>query len=66
MESENRISLKGGQTYITHCATDAFRVKSGSVLIYIVPLRNAEIGRRSFLYEAAAGEVFPAFRYQDI
>lgn len=66
MELNRTISLKGGTTYITEQETDAFRVKSGSVLIYIVPLKNNEIGRRSFLYEANAGEVFPSFLYRDL
>ena len=64
--SLKQISLKGGNTYITERETDAFRVKSGAVLIYIVPLKNNEPGRRSFLYEAAEGEVFPSFIYRDM
>ncbi len=67
-ESElNRIiHLKGGNTYITERETDAFRVKSGTVLIYIVPLKDNVPGRRSFLYEANVGEVFPSFLYRDM
>ncbi len=60
------IHLKGGNSYITERATDAFRVKSGAVLIYIVPLKNNVPGRRSFLYEANEGEVFPSFLHRDL
>ena len=49
--NENLFSLTGGEIYMTRSETDAFRVKSGTVLIYIVPLRNGKPGRRSFLYE---------------
>lgn len=62
----NALFLKGGNTYITQNEYDAFRVKSGSVLIYIVPLHNDAPGRRSFLYEAEEGEVFPSFLYKDM
>lgn len=65
-ELKRTISLKGGNTYITENESDAFRVKSGSVLIYIVPIKNNEAGRRSFLYEAAENEVFPSFLYRDM
>lgn len=65
-EFNRTISLKGGKTYITERETDAFRVKSGSVLIYIVPMKNNEIRRRSFIYEANEGEVFPSFFFRDI
>ena len=60
------ISLKGGDTYITKDATAAFKVQSGDTLIYIVPLKNGMPGRRSFIYEASTGEVFPSFFYRDI
>ena len=62
----NVFSLKGGNQYITERETDAFRVKSGSVLVYIVPLKGNTVGRRSFIYEAESGEVLPSFCYRDI
>ena len=60
------ISLKGGNYYITERETDAFRVKSGTILVYIVPVDKNEIGRRSFIYEAGEGEVLPSFYYRDL
>ena len=54
-------SLKGGDYYITERETDAFRVRKGTVLVYIVPLKKTGIGRRSFIYEASEGEVLPSF-----
>lgn len=62
----NVFSLKGGNQYITERETDAFRVKSGCVLVYIVPLKGNTVGRRSFIYEAESGEVLPSFCYRDI
>lgn len=59
-------SLKGGDYYITERETDAFRIRKGTVLVYIVPLKKAGIGRRSFIYEASEGEVLPSFFYKDV
>lgn len=61
-----QISLKGGETFITQNKSDAFRVLSGAVLVYIVPVKNDTPGRRSFIYEASAGEVLPGFCYRDM
>lgn len=66
LDEMNIFSLKGGKQYITECETDAFRVKKGSVLVYIVPLKGNSIGRRSFIYEAESGEILPSLYYKDI
>ena len=65
-EESKRISLKGGSFYVTERASDAFKVIEGSILIYIVPLKETGIGRRSFIYQAYENEVFPSFAYKDI
>ena len=59
-------SLKGGDYYITERETDAFRIRKGTVLVYIVPLKKTGVGRRSFIYEATGGEVLPSFFYKDM
>lgn len=64
--TENLLSLKGGDVYITDKETDAYKVKSGTVLIYAVPLKHGKPGRRSFIYQAECGEVIPGFSYKDI
>lgn len=61
VDSQNSISLKGGKYYITERETDAFRVKSGAVYIYIVPLKSGKMRRRSFLYKAQPAKRFQAF-----
>ncbi len=66
MSSDNNIFLKGGDYYVTASNTDAYRVKSGTVLVYIVPVRKNVIGRRSFVYEAQTNEVLPGFSYRDM
>lgn len=63
---DNLISLKGGDTYITNTEADAFKVSEGTVLVYIVPLKNGKPGRRSFIYQAESNEVIPSFAYKDI
>lgn len=64
--TENLISLKGGDTYITNSETDAYKVSDGSVLVYIVPIKKDKPGRRSFIYQAEKNEVIPGFSYKDI
>ena len=63
---DNLISLKGGDTYITNKEADAFKVSEGTVLVYVVPLKNGKPGRRSFIYQAESNEVIPSFAYKDI
>ena len=65
MEEVNQISLRGGKIFITNNNTDAFRVKSGTLLVYIIPYNQNNPGRRSYIYEAQKGEVIPGFAYKD-
>lgn len=59
---ENRICLRGGDTYITENGTSTYMVEEGAVLVYILPLMDSgEHGRRFFLYEAIEGEMLPSF-----
>ena len=62
----NSIYLKGGSYYVTPNNTDAYRVLSGSVLVYIVPWKKQEIGRRSLLCEVQEGNLIPSFAYRDM
>ncbi len=66
IENAKLFSLTGSEFYITEQENDAFRVREGHVLVYIIPLRTEGLGRRSFLYEAVEGEVIPSFVYQDM
>ncbi|MBQ6864214.1 MAG: NHLP bacteriocin export ABC transporter permease/ATPase subunit [Clostridia bacterium] len=63
---QTSVSLKGGQIHITENENEAFRVVSGTVLVFIAPMHGSFPGRRSFVYEAHAGEMLPSFRYKDI
>lgn len=64
-ETQDLVCLSGGRTYITHEEHDAFRVRKGSVFLYIVPWTDKGAGRRSLLCELEEGEVFLAFAYKD-
>ena len=66
MLEETKIRLKGGDSYITENERNAFCVRSGVVLVYIVPIRSGGTGRRSFIYEASEGEVLPSFCFRDM
>ena len=65
-DNTGNIYLKGGDQYITVHDTDAYRVESGNVLVYIAPINEEGIGRRSFIYEASPGETLPGFNYRDM
>ena len=66
MEDNTRIRLKSGQIYITESGNDAFIVRSGVLLIYVVTYQHGKFGKREFLYEAKQGEVIPGFCYTDM
>jgi ATP-binding cassette subfamily C protein len=60
--SENTsIHLHGGKLYYTKNSESTYVVKSGSVLVYIVPILKGAMGRRYLLHEAQVGERLPGF-----
>lgn len=66
MEDNSRICLTSGQVYITESGQDAFIVRSGVLLVYVVTYQHENFGKRVFLYEAKQGEVIPGFCYTDM
>lgn len=62
----NNISLSGGKYFVSANNTDAYKVVSGDVLVYVVPYTSSAVGRRSFIYEATKQEVIPSFFYKDM
>lgn len=64
--ADNLISLKDGDTYITNSEVNAYKIVSGTVFVYVVPIKNGKIGRRSFIYQAETNEVVPSFSFKDI
>ncbi|MCD7777405.1 MAG: hypothetical protein LUH47_02735, partial [Clostridiales bacterium] len=59
------IFLKGGDIYLCEDNVSTIKITEGRVLVYIVPFVNGKNGRRSFIYEAATGELIPSFNYTD-
>ena len=66
MEDNNQIRLTSGQVTITESGQDAFIVRSGALLVYVVTYQHGNFGKRVFLYEAKQGEVIPGFCYTDM
>lgn len=64
--SMDSIYLKGGSYYVTQNEHDVFRVIKGRIYIYIVPVVEGEIGRRTLLCEVGEKELIPAFSYTDM
>lgn len=64
-EENNVIALKGSGRYFSANDTDAYRVRSGAVLVFIVPEEKFGEGRKSLIYEAGEGEIVPSFRCVD-
>lgn len=62
---EESILLYGTDAFITECEKDAFKVQSGSVFVFIAPLRSGSPNLRRLLCEVEAGHLIPAFAYRD-
>ena len=58
------IYLQGGNLHITKNDT-VYQVKSGHVLVYLMPYKEGKAGRRQFLLECTEGEMIPGFLYED-
>jgi len=65
-DKENTIKLSGGDSYVTENPSDCYRVISGTVIVYIAPIKDRETQRRSYLCEMNEGETIPAFYYRDM
>ena len=59
------IHLYSTDTYITENSRDAFRVHSGTVLVFIAPLKSGRPDIRRLLCEVTAGHLIPSFSYRD-
>ena len=62
---EERIHLEGTDIYITEGEKDAYRVQSGSVFVYITPLKGGKPALRRMLCEVGEGHLIPSFTYRD-
>lgn len=63
--TEERIHLYGTDNYITEESGDAFHVETGSVFVFIAPLKNGKPNRRLLLCEIGQGHLIPAFSFRD-
>ena len=59
------VKLSSSEIYCTEEPKDAFFVKQGSVLVYIVPIENGQPGKRVLLCEVQERKMIPAFYYRD-
>lgn len=61
-----KIHLYNTDYYIPRESKDAFRIESGTVTIYVAPMKNEDNpDRRIRLCEAEKGTIIPAFVYRD-
>lgn len=63
--TEERIHLYGTDNYTTEGSGDAFRVETGSVFVFVAPLKNGKPNRRLLLCEIEQGHLIPAFSFRD-
>lgn len=69
MESvKTEIILSSTESFYTHSANDAYRIKCGIALVYIVPWEVSEeiAGRKILVGEFNEGKMIPAFSYKDL
>jgi len=62
---ENAVRLYSTDSYMTEPGDHVYRVASGTVLVYVAPLKNGRPERRLLLCRAETGKVIPNFCYQD-
>ena len=60
-----KINIKGGELYITENPECAYRVLKGSLLVYLMPVKDGSKGRRALVLEAPEGSRIPSFVYED-
>lgn len=65
MDADSRtLALKGGAIHYTRQEAEHYRVESGQVLVYIVPLQQDRPLRRILLCEAGPGRWIPSLAWQ--
>ena len=62
---DEKIHLYGTDNYVTEETGDAFRVETGSVLVFVAPLKNGKPNRRLLLCEVNQGHLIPSFSFRD-
>ncbi len=55
--------IQGGEVFITESPDKAYRVQGGSILVYLMPVKQGKMGRRMLLKEMPEGSVIPSLAY---
>lgn len=63
MQYPQILTLKGGDIHYTMDPSQQYIVRSGQVLVYILPLRDGHADRRFLLQEVGEGETIPSLSY---
>ena len=61
----NKIHLDGTDSYITEGTKDAYKVQTGTVLVFVAPLKGGNPYRRRMLCEVGEEHLIPSFAFQD-
>ncbi len=62
---DEKFHLYGTDSYITEGTKDAFRVATGSVFVFVAPMKGGKPNRRLLLCEISEGHLIPSFAFQD-
>lgn len=62
---EDKIHLYGTDNYMTEGSGDVYRVCSGTVLVFVAPLKEGRPNRRLLLCEVSEGHLIPSFTCRD-
>ena len=60
-ENFKKVHIKGGEVFITDDARKLYRVRNGTVMVYLLPLVSGKRGKRFFLAEFETGSIIPGF-----
>ncbi len=56
-----KVIIKGGDIYYADNPSSLYASEEGSLLVYLIPLKDGKEGRKLFLAEMKEGEFFPGF-----
>lgn len=64
-QAKKVIHLSGTDSFITEGENDAYRVESGTVFVFIAPLKGGKPYLRRMLCEVGEGHLIPSFAFRD-
>ncbi|MDO4868834.1 MAG: ATP-binding cassette domain-containing protein [Bacillota bacterium] len=59
------LQLKKGESFFTEGGKDAYKIRAGAADVFLVPMKEASMGRRVLICEAREGDTLPGIDFTD-